>query len=639
MFLGSSRLVNQIFEEDVDTSLGALKNRVNEMKTTSLQCARDLAKDSTMAGAVKSGQSDLIFSTMNAAVKELGDSTDFVTVTDVKGNVLARKVIDSQGNSVADQKNVQAALKGNSSSFVEAGNQVKLSVRSACPITDGGTIIGAVSTGYSLEERALVDELKSMTGSEYSIFLNDENINTTVAQENKRQTGTRLDAGVADLVLKRKSAYSGETTLLGRPYYIRYEPILGDGGEAVGAFFAGKPLSSAAAFQRTATAVTVAVSLLIALCGILIFSRFSKKRISDPIARMSALAEQLALGNLEAKLVATRSNDEIGRLAESLRSVQQTLHLYVGDISSRLTSMADGDMTARMEQEYIGDFAPIRSSLGTIAESLNAILARIRLSAEQVDRGSEQVSSGAQQLAQGSAEQASSIEELSAAVADISEKIRQNTESIQSITQAVHGAVGEIGASGEQLNSLLSAMRGISEASGQIEKIIKTIDDIAFQTNLLSLNASVEAARAGDAGKGFAVVAGEVRSLAAKSADASKETARLIRNSLDRIREGSELAERTAKSSAAAFEKLQRINSAIGAVSSASAEQAGAVSQITQGVQQVSAVVQTNSATAEQSAAASEELSGQAALLLQEVDRFRLREGAEGPRKANGSGS
>lgn len=627
MFLGSSRLVNQIFEEDVGASVGALKSRINEMKTTSLQGARDLAQYPAMVSAVKSGQSDLVFSTMNTVVKELGEGTDFVTVTDSKGNVLARKAADSAGSSVADQKNVQAALNGGSSSFVETGDQVRLSVRSACPITDGGTVIGVISTGYSLEERSLVDALKGMTGSEYSIFLNDENINTTVSQDSKRLTGTKLDAGVADLVLKQKAAYTGETTLLGQPYYIRYEPILDDSGQAVGALFAGKPLSAALAFQRTVTFQTVAISILIALVGILAFLWFSRKKISEPIAKMSSLAEQLALGHLEAKLGVTKSNDEIGRLADSLRSVRQTLRLYVGDISSHLTLMADGDMTARMEQEYIGDFGPIRGSLQTISESLSGILARIRLSAEQVDRGAGQVSSGAQVLARGSADQASSIEELSAAVEDISEKIRQNTENMASITTAVNESVGELGASEDQLGNLLASMQDISESSAQIEKIIKTIDSIAFQTNLLALNASVEAARAGEAGRGFAVVADEVRNLAARSAEASKETARLIHGSLDRIQEGSLLAEKTAESSAAAYEKLQRINDSIRSVNAASGEQAGAVSQITQGVHRVSEVVQTNSATAQQSAAASEELSGQASLLLQEVSRFRL--GAE----------
>lgn len=629
MFIGSSRLVNQIFEEDANVSVGALRNRINEMKTDSLQSARDLAKYPALISALKSGQKDLIFSTMNTTVKELGNGTDFVTVTDAKGNVLARKSSDSSGSSVADQKNVQAAMKGGSSSFLETGKQVKLAVRSSCPVTDDGKVIGVISTGYSLTETAFVDELKALTGSQYAVFVNDESVSTTLSQGSKRLTGTKLDSGVADLVLRRKTAYTGEAKLQGEPYYIRYEPILDESGAAIGAFFAGKPLSGAISYKTSITLTAVLISLFFALAGIVIFYRYSKKRISDPIAKMSSLAEQLSSGNLQAKLGVTRSDDEIGRLAESLRSVRQTLRTYVGDISDRLTVMAEGDMTVEIEQEYIGDFAPIRRSLQTITESLNGILSRIDLAAEQVSTGAEQVASGAQNLARGSTEQAGSVEELSASITEISEKVRQNTESMKAITRAVHEAVDEIGVSEKQLQDLLASIRGIGEASGQIEKIIKTIDGIAFQTNILALNASVEAARAGEAGKGFAVVADEVRSLAGKSAEAASETARLIGNSLERVKEGSQLAEQTAQSSSKAFEKLQKINDSINAVNDASGKQAGAISQITAGIHRVSKVVQTNSATAEQSAAASEELSGQASVLRQEVGHFRLRETAQ----------
>lgn len=301
------------------------------------------------------------------------------------------------------------------------------------------------------------------------------------------------------------------------------------------------------------------------------------------------------------------------------------LRQYIVDISQQLTAMAQGDMTAVFKMEYVGDFEPIKKSLEKISCSLNATLSQINQSAQQVSLSASQVSSSSQELAQGTVEQSGSVQELSATIEGVSQKVTETTGKVRRMTQTVANAVEDVGNSNRKVEHMLAAMNGIRQSSDQIGKIIKSIDDIAFQTNILALNAAVEAAHAGEAGKGFAVVADEVRNLAAKSAEASKETAALIHDTLEKVQSGFKLAEDTAKSSQQIHTKLQQLTGDMHEIDRTSATEAVAVGKIRQAIAQFSSVVQTNSATAEESAAASEELSGQAALLRQEVGKFRLR--------------
>ncbi|MEG2088308.1 MAG: methyl-accepting chemotaxis protein, partial [Angelakisella sp.] len=264
-------------------------------------------------------------------------------------------------------------------------------------------------------------------------------------------------------------------------------------------------------------------------------------------------------------------------------------------------------------------------SIQQINSSLGSTLSQINNAAEQVASGSGQVASGAQALSQGATEQASSVEELSATITEIAGQVRQNAENTKNANEQAAIVKGEIENGDKQMRALAAAMQDINNSSGEIAKIIKTIEDIAFQTNILALNAAVEAARAGAAGKGFAVVADEVRNLASKSSEAAKNTTVLISHSIEAVGNGTRMADSTAGALDRITTGAAKISALVAQIAAASGEQAVSIAQVNEGVSQISDVVQNNSATAEESAAASEELSGQAGMMKELISKFHFK--------------
>ena len=347
--------------------------------------------------------------------------------------------------------------------------------------------------------------------------------------------------------------------------------------------------------------------------------RMMHKLIGVPLGTLTEATDKMAAGNVSARLDMDRS-DEIGLLAAAFDRMTVSTQEQV----SVLERLADGDLTMDVALRGPGDAMGI--AMRDTLESLNDMFHNVIGSAAQVSMGAQQIASASQSLATGSTQQAAAVEELSASVSEILVQSQQNA-------QEAMNAYNDTGEAGRLMNmsitsmgEMTTAMAEINQSSQQIAKVIKVIEDIAFQTNILALNASVEAARAGQQGKGFSVVAEEVRNLATRSDAAAKETAGLIENSSRKIGEGGRIAGQTSEDLLAVAELAARNAAAMESINQLSSSQSHAIAEVTSGIDQVSSVVQENSATSEQTAASAEEMASQAHMLNQMVARFRLKE-------------
>ena len=348
------------------------------------------------------------------------------------------------------------------------------------------------------------------------------------------------------------------------------------------------------------------------------------KAVLKPIQEIDHAIDKMRSGDFSAEITYT-SRDELGRMAENMRAMLISLREIVHDQMEMMMGMAEGNFAVKSKDEsiYIGEFKILYDAIQEIKKRLGETFVQVQQVARRVTAGSDQVSAGAQHLAQGATQQASSIEQLAATITEITQQIKDTAEFSEGSREDTLRIQKEAAKSNEDMQELLKAMGDISENSAQISKIVKTIEDIAFQTNILSLNAAVEAARAGVAGKGFAVVADEVRNLASKSADASKSTAALIENSLSAVQRGREITDKTAESLTHVIADINKVAESITHIAQEAMTQANSVGQISIGVDQISGVVQTTSATSQEGAASSEELSSQAQVLKHLMSQFR----------------
>ena len=375
--------------------------------------------------------------------------------------------------------------------------------------------------------------------------------------------------------------------------------------------------------------------MLIVILAIVVISFASsvilgKKTAGDIEKPMVALAKRLqtfSQGDLNSAFPEYNREDEISYMIQVAKGMAADLNLIITDAGELLGQMAEGNyaISTKIEDKYVGQFVALKDAMRKMNRQMNGTLQQVEEAAKQVSAGAENLAESAQSLAEGATEQAGSVEELTATITNITDAVTRTADELQKTTQKAENYAGQADAGHAQMKSLMGEMERINETSKKIQNIIADIEDIASQTNLLSLNAAIEAARAGEAGRGFAVVAEQIRKLAEQSAQSAIDTRSLIEGSLEEIEKGNQAAEAAAGSLEQIVTGVKEIAADAKRLSEESTAQAQAMEQAETGVNQISEVVQSNSAAAEESSATSEELSAQAEALNALVEKFTLR--------------
>ncbi|MGF7143911.1 methyl-accepting chemotaxis protein [Anaerotaenia torta] len=565
-----------------------------------------------------------------------------------RSGYLAFAYADKNGNStvfnskrettnIANRDYFQTALKGEpmASDLLISSATGELVLIYAAPVYKNGQVEGVFygrKDGLALNN---IVQSASYKQTGYAYMINNQGVTVAekdvelvyrqenVIEEAKNDESLRALADLTENHMIKREVGSGEYSYDGVDLVAGFAPVEGSPWIVVMEMEEQEAMQGVRFLEKILIAICVA-----AIAAGVVITYIVSSKVAKPVKKVTQAARQIAEGNFDVQL-SVKSRDEVGQLAQAFNLTIERLVNYQGyidEMSDALMRISEGDLTVRLRRDYVGQFEKLKLNMESLLSNLNYIMQQVRQSAEQVASGSEQVAMGAQALSQGAAEQASAAEELSATIEEITSRIRQNAENARQASDKAEIAGRELQDSNDQMESVVAAMDQITLKSSEISKIIKVIDDIAFQTNILALNAAIEAARAGASGKGFAVVAEQVRSLAAKSAEAAKSTAALIEETIVTVQSGVQITDKTAASLRASAAVTEEAVLLIDKIAAASSEQATSIVQASQGVNQISNVVQTNAATAEESAAASQELSSQSTLLKELISNFKLNE-------------
>lgn len=494
----------------------------------------------------------------------------------------------------------------------------------AAPVVQNGTIKAIVGMDVSIS--CLIDELSSVKIGESGYITLFDPTKTIAFHPDSSLVGKNISEvdyseNIAQAINNNETQKSLSYVRDGQAYQGSVYYLEAFGGVVLGIL----PQTEYNSYiSETVLSITICFVACIIVLGVIV--TLFGFNITRSVRKLTHVAGKIAAGELNVNVDVTGS-DEVAVLGYNISRIVARLKTYmeyIDEICDVLLEIGKGNLDFTLEHDYAGEFSRVKDELLRVQELLSQTLHEVVVAADQVSTGAEQVSIGAQAQAQGATEQAASAEQLTATVAQISEQINSSTHHLESANEEMTAVVTEIRSGDQKMEHMLQAMNEITQSSLEIEKIIKSIEDIAFQTNILALNAAVEAARAGQAGKGFAVVADEVRNLAGKSAEASKTTATLIEKALVAVQNGKTIADETAASFHRVFEGVNRVAEQTSHVVQNSEEQDKQVQQTAIGVDQISSVIQTNSATAEEAAAASEQLAGQARMMKKLVAQFRL---------------
>lgn len=489
--------------------------------------------------------------------------------------------------------------------------------------SSSGSIIGAAGLDTSLDQ--IISVMKSYTigrggyvilVTSAGTILYDED--KSLIQKNINESG--LSGNVVSAIENCEQEFMKYKSQSGTKY--GFTANVGETGYSV--------LSSLPSFEYHEMIYGMLVALIIAFgVGIVVITLSimrTSHSLSEPIKELNETAKKLAAGELDVE-IHVHSENEIGQLGDSISATVARLKeyiCYIDEISDVLGDMAHGKLAVSLKNDYVGEFAKLKDALLLISKSMIDVMGGITDSAYQVSAGADELAKAAQALAEGAGTQAAAVEELVATSSTVVEQVNVSRKGFETSASETKQVTMMMEHSQNQMNQMMEAMTKIQETSRQVVGIIQTIEEIADQTNLLSLNASIEAARAGESGKGFAVVAGEIGKLADESSKAANSTRDLINVSMEEIDKGNERAGDVVLSLRDTVAAVERVSKLITEAAENAALQTQSMEQIRIGIEDISQGIQDNSATAQESSATSQELAAQATTLNEMVHQFEL---------------
>ncbi|WP_415718554.1 methyl-accepting chemotaxis protein [Maridesulfovibrio sp.] len=650
IFLTLNYYVGEGFTAEAIRNISTMKKVVNNHLENMSKGFREkvelLAHDVDLINSIKQGDPQELKKKLRKLMAET--DSEFLTLTDADGMVLGRGHADSLGDNIKAHGTVRNALSGKISSGIIKGKEVTFSLRATAPIKSNGRIIGTISLGTSLSNAAFVDEVKRFSNLEVTVFNGDTREMTTIVKNGHRAVGTKItNHEVTATVIGRGETFLATNNILGIDYQTAYWPIKSMDGSNIGMWFIGMPIEAMVTSQRNieiSSLMVISIILPLIMLGAWLYAR----SLSKPIITTTEYASTVAEGVLDHDLN-VKTNDEVGVLAAALLSMVSTLKEKIGEAHEQ-TRLAAEEMKRAQQATHEADEArrqaenAKREGMLQAASDLEDVVEIISTASDELFAQIEQSATGSDMQSERTSETATAMEQMNASVLEVARNSGQASSTAGDASKtATAGAkvvkemVEGIGTVKNYSEALEKEMERLGRSAEKIGQIIDVISDIADQTNLLALNAAIEAARAGEAGRGFAVVADEVRKLAEKTMTATSEVESAIgeiqrgaqqsigqcTNTVQEISNVSSKAEDAGNSLNEILSLTDTVSEQIQGIAAACEEQSATSEQINRAVDEINNIsTETNNAM-RQSAKATSELAAQAHQLKAIIEQMK----------------